>query len=371
MLELLVMQITILLATIVLFLLPLLPALREWRAASDAEPLSVARQQSTDIRHFARSFASQVAEFRRTQTGPATPEQMPRHTQWRGAEAVIMCAVDSTVPDRGTSAGHTVPEMLICAADLRLRHGARFEREIYADGDLEIGDQVTLRAAYTGGDARLGVTVSVARWLHAERDISTGAQCRLYGRVSCGGQLVLGAATIFERLNATEIISVRCAPTGTARTSNASHAEWQAEGVQLCENTVLFGDALAVPPRHHIGRDIVSRDRLTIGPHCSVNGKLKAHRDLVLGEETTVSGAVTAVGRVTIGKNCMVDGPIVSETAVHIEEGAIIGAPGLATTVTAPEIIVAPGVRTYGTLWARKRGKVLSRESICLTTMNP
>ena len=47
-------------ATLLLGLLPFLPALLEWRRKTDVAPLRIARERDVDIRHFARGFRTYI-----------------------------------------------------------------------------------------------------------------------------------------------------------------------------------------------------------------------------------------------------------------------------------------------------------------------
>ncbi|MEG0677073.1 MAG: hypothetical protein RR473_10550, partial [Comamonas sp.] len=185
----------------VLFLLPLAPALLEWLRPSDAAPLNVVREYGGQINHFATSFQ----RFVKTQLQPFLDQAVSDGTQVEGSlpngGQLIALPSNSKLRQKGQEANaRETTQLILGAGDLTLPSSHIFSGEIYAHGALCGGSSLILRAALATGDIRLGAETYVLRWLHADGKAMLGESSRLYGRVSAGQLLLLGAGSRFGRM---------------------------------------------------------------------------------------------------------------------------------------------------------------------------
>jgi predicted acyltransferase (DUF342 family) len=97
---------------------------------------------------------------------------------------------------------------------------------------------------------------------------------------------------------------------------------------------------------------------LTIGEGCVIEGSVKAHGNLEIGRGTHIEGSVISVGDVKFQRDCSMRGPVLSETNLWVGTGCRMGTRENPTTVSAPRIVVAPGVIAYGSVWAREHGEL-------------
>lgn len=342
---------------ILLTLLPLIPALVEWRLKRDAEPLQVVRRQDTNIRHFAESFARFAA---------ATLE---RHgVDCRGDHPGLQGVTDKGEPFVFLGPGDTLSlsprerragevDRLVFACGQRHLPGDRVYRRGIGGRDLVLGRRAICHSVLAEGSLILEDECVIARWLHAHGPLRVGPNCRLYSRASCDSLMTLAVGVHFERVNAPVI---RCGPPRDSVTPRPDFARnrqpWlpPEPRVHLDAGTVLVERRrLEVPAGVRVPASLVSRGTLTLARDTLVTGALKARGALVLGERCIVRGALVSAGRVHIRAGCVVTGPIVAEREVVIEAGTVVGAAHLRTTITAPRVTLCSGVRVSGSVWAR------------------
>jgi cytoskeletal protein CcmA (bactofilin family) len=341
---------------------PFVPALWEWLAGSDAEPLVVVREQDTNIRHFAASFFDQIQNFfEREGIDPLAPPD-DYEGEFRPGQRFLLLGPDSR-PQWSDEIRRTrlVNTLLIGCGDLMVEGGYVYEQEIYCGGQLYGGANSTFRAVYSGTDLVLGQNCTVARWLHSQGHVHIGRDCTIYGRISSTSSITLAPGTRFQRLNAEVVrFSSDAAVAGGLGMQRPTPIAWTVPGSarRLDEHTLSCAGDIKLYTATRIDTHLITAGRLDIGTSCELNGNLKAAEALVLGAGCVVRGALVCPGPITIGPGCLVKGPVVSEAEISIAAGSVIGTPGLATTVTAPRIRVESGCQVSGTLWATAEGVV-------------
>lgn len=339
----------LLLAFAAVVLLPLLPAIQEWRQPSDVVPLPIDSRDAQEPAFLANSFAVQLADalaHGRTRLGESRIAQAPVHDQWplkdrewrRGVSKRLWHAEGDTV----------------APAEMN------FLAEIAAPGNLDTADGRVYRALWAGQRLHLASHATVLRWAHgAQVNVASGA--RLAGRVSAEQHITVWGRSFFTLLHAPQLCfgtlpdAVRVAVDSHRRpaiTGLPAAVSWNATARRGTIDTPLQLGA-----RSAWRGDLVCRDDLTLGWGCHADGALKAHGTVQLGEHVRVEGGIVAEGPVLLGARCVVLGSLVSETAIELGSGCVIGAPGRPATVAAPRIEIGPGVVVHGTVWASERGQ--------------
>lgn len=333
--------------TALVVLLPMLPALIEWRWPSDVTPLHIGEDDALDPPFLARAFASRLATamaLQQTHLGRSRITSLPDGKPW---------PFDGREAASGTS--HRVWDL---HGDIELPAGIAFLGEVAARGALRGAAGGVYRALWVRGPLQLAAGSTLLRWAHAER-VEVGAGCELAGRVSADEAIVLAPGTRFVLLHAPLLRFAPGRPPGTMQTGIfdpggpglPAEVSWHAaSGRGRCETS------LAIEPGSRWCGDLVCAKDLSLGERCGLRGSLKAHGAIVLGAGCVVEGSLVARGPIRLGAGCVVRGPIVSEAAVVLGDGCVVGAPGAPCTVSAPRIEVAAGVLVHGTVWAAEAG---------------
>lgn len=342
-----------------LFILTLVPALRELRMRRDAKPLQVVRQHDTNIRHFAYSFRSQLQTlFAKYHIDPLRP---PASFEgfWKEDERFQFVGIgEDFQPDAAESRSGVVKRLIVGAGGLRLPDDNVFEQEVFAIGPIHCGNATTLRAIFSDADVVLGNDCSVARWIHADRKVEVASGSKVFGRCSANTKIVLQSGTQFERLSAPLIRTGHSEIAAPPMLTGRQHYEIPRSAMELDEHTSLVNGTIAVPERSAVTRNLIASDSVEIGSQCLVDGSLKGHRLVRLAAGCIVRGAIVSGSDIEIGPDCIIAGPLIAEGRITIASGCVVGTRALETSVSAPNVSLASGSRFSGTVWATKVGRV-------------
>lgn len=335
--------------TALVVLLPMLPAISEWRWPTDVEPLYIDNQDALDPPYLAHSFVARLATalaLGQTKLGRSSIAAITAQTDWPLDEAERRAATSWRV-------WHV-------AGDARLPAGVSFLAEVAARGTLHAATGGVYRALWAEDHLQLAPQCYVQRWAHGSL-VTVGTGCRLAGRVSADESIVIMGQTSFMLLHAP---TVRFAPAAAAAVPATSalaqtvfklgvpqEVSWDSAAARgICHEPLDVGDYSAWRG------DLVCRADLWLGTGCNVMGSLKCHGDIVVDAFSIISGSIVAEGSIELGQGCQVRGLVISETAVRLGADCVIGAPGHPSTVAAPRIEVAAGVVVHGTVWAGEQG---------------
>lgn len=347
--------------TSLMFLLALVPALLEWYAKTDAEPLRVVREQDTSIRHFATSFRTQINTFFDDHGIELDAPPAPFNAVWHIDEPVSFLGAAPAPefsPDEINS--RRVNRVLIGTGSMFLPGDMVYEQEVYCCGDLTTGDRTAYRALYAEREIALGNESVVVRWLHAGGGVTVGAGSRLLGRLSADQSVTLGPDCEFERVSSPVI---RCAPEVVSPRHLCpppAREPWKpGDTLQAIDGDTLKANTeLAIPPGTRVEKNLIAKRGLSYGEGVEVTGDSKAQKSLRVGRGAVIRGALVCTGLIDIEPDCLIKGPIISELGIRIGTGCVIGTPAQGTTISAPRIAVAPGVQVSGTVWASAAGGV-------------
>ena len=333
-------------------LLPMLPALIEWRWPSDVVPLHIDTEDALDPPFLARSFVARlrtaVAEGQ-LRLGRSLIALAPSGEVWTFIER-----------ERRSGLSHRVWHAV---GDIHLPAGMAFLAEVAAGGHLHTGPREVYRALSAGQHLHLAAGSTVLRWAHgAQVDVHSG--CMLAGRISADKHITLWGEANFTLLHAPTVCfgidparaAARLAPLLSVVSAGLPEpVRWNG----LAERGTCDA-ALDLRAGTAWRGDLVCQSDLTLGPRCSAGGSLKAHGDLLAGAGCHIAGNLVSTGRIELGAACAVHGSVISETEIVLGAGCVIGAPGRLTTVAAPRILIAPDVVVHGTVWAGKVGRTLA-----------
>ena len=359
------------LLTAAVVLLPMLPALVEWRWPTDVVPLPIDGQDALDPPFLARSFVEQLAR--------AMASGQPRLGRSLIARAPMQGELPLTERELKWLRSRRV---WFAPGDLALPPRMSFLGEVAAEGWLRTAGNTVYRGLRARGRLVLTERSTVLRWAHgAEVDVHSG--CELAGRISADTRINLLGPANFMLLHA----PVLCFGTDTAHQDEAppwtefvgARTAWGNSAAQtrvqppadcgglpapvvwnpVARRGTCDGPLQVAGASHWLG-DLVCQGDLALGPRCQASGSLKVHGDLVVAAGCRIAGSLVVGGRIDLGMACVVLGSVVSEDEIVLGAGCIVGAPGLLATVSAPRIRVAPGVVVHGTIWALESGRTQS-----------
>lgn len=332
--------------TALVLLLPMLPALVEWRRPRDATPLHIDAEDALDPDLMARRFAQRLATALRegaVRLGEQALMRLPTAAAW-----------PLTADEQARAQSQRVWSV---AGSAQLPGRMAWQAEVAADEDLHTAPGSSCRALLAGRRLAVATATRVLRWAHGH-EVEVADDVVLHGRCTAETRLRLLGRARFQLLHApqlqfgaTQPAEALPLPTTLPAPEAALPIVWH----PVTGRGVARRD-LQMPPGRGWQGDLVSLGGLTLGEGCHAQGSLKARRMLVVGAGSRIQGHVIAEGPIMLGAGCRVQGVVASETAVHLGPGCRVGAPGRPATVTAPRIEVDDGVLVHGTVWAGEVG---------------
>lgn len=352
-----------LLLTLAWTLLPFIPGWRELVRKSDAAALPIQRRSEVDVRRFAQGFRAYLDRTlavileRSCGSGAAASGELADGTPYLvvpGGEAEADVPADERA---------YCTRLIASASDLRLPADCVHAAEVYAAGDLAGGARSVYRAVLADGALTLAAGSASLRWLHAGRALTAGEGCRLCGRASSEESVRLAPGCSFERLHAPLLVFGDAAP-GQEPAAGASDAVPLAESdvrglVDTAGGRWLVKGDFELPPGRRLDHDLVAEGAVILREGSRVLRSLKSRGPFRAERGVTIAGSVVGQRDVAFGPGCRVGGPIISEQALILGSGSVVGTAAAPTTVSALDILIEPGARCHGTVWAHRRGDVL------------
>ncbi|MEO6383717.1 MAG: hypothetical protein ABIO30_04590 [Thermomonas sp.] len=370
-------------ANAVLLVLPMVPALREWKRSA-SKPLYIPEDDEAGVEYFAIRFRQRLAADWNNDAFFQPALSVSAHTGLLAIPAAntgsmlvpaahvgqYRIARPGTLIDGPNASGRALEPVLIGDA-IEIVEGRDYLGDIYARSSLRAGGRNIIRAVLCDGDVELGPGSGILRWAHA-RSLRIGDGSRVPGRISALSSIALGVGCRFERVKAPviELGPPRAWPSTAAADTDAGlplaaearhdspaepgamqwrrdTARWASDGdIDLPEGSVLEGD-------------LIVRGSITLGPSCTIHGSIKSYLDIVIGAGSVIEGSCFAHGKIALGRGSRVLGQLSSITAIACEDGCMVGRPGRPASTIAPDITIIGTCRFHGSLWARNTGRIL------------
>lgn len=348
-----------------LAVLPLLPAIIEWRQPKDTAPLRVVRESEVDIRFLAYGFRAYVDSVFGSLLGDGnTPPRSLEDSLPDGTKYVVVADGESPLFSEAEEANSAIDRLVLGRGDIRLPERMTFLREIYAAGSVQGRERNIYRAVLAKHSITLGRESRSLRWIHAEKTITAAEGCRLHGRVSADWLLVVHDGCGFERLHAPRIefrglqgmlssdTAERDAPTEVLRAEDLPNVIEEEAGRWLVEKT------LNIPADVLVEADLVVVGHCRIGKGAQLAGSIKSHGDLTVADGVVIEGSAVAGLSLHIASGCRIHGPALAEREIYVGPRTVIGTELQPTTLSGNHLYIAPGALVHGTVWAHVEGRV-------------
>ena len=340
--------------TLVVVLLPLLPALREWRRPTGMTPLPIDEADALDPSCLARRFSDRLGQA--VDNGQIALGGVPLvHLPVNTIHAPWPLNAQEVRTGRTGRIWHTDGD---CVLPERL-HGLA---EMSARGALRTAAGRTYRALLSGAQLTLAPHTRVIRWAHAQH-LVVGDHCQLAARISATQTLVLGREVRFALLHAPTIRFPGQVPANGCIPPDGCWSIGNAEGVRwdAARGIGRAAQVLQVPPLRRWRGDLHADSHLSLGEGCEAEGSLRAAGSLSIGAGSRIHSGLIARGEVYLAAGTTVGASIVSETLVVLGAGCVVGVPGAHATVRAPRVEIGPGVVVHGTVWSGQHMRPVGR----------
>jgi cytoskeletal protein CcmA (bactofilin family) len=331
--------------SLLVFLLPFMPCLQEWRRPTDLAALPIGRDEVNDVRYFADAFSAKVGQTLAAGDGAAVDS--PSFRRLSG-------------PADSFPWAH-VQEPVVVDGPLLVRGVLTCPKPVYAGGNALLQGGAQLPALLCKGNAVLGPGSTIREWVHADGYLFLGAQSILLHRVTAGDVLVLDKGAGFCRMHAPVIHFGMSGDTAAQPLPNARSLPSALTTLRVamcCAGHYRASGDLSMPAGHCLDGALIASGTILLDDGAAVLGTVKAGKQVRLGRGVQVYGALVCEGDIEIGPDCWIKGPVVCEGDVRIGRGTRIGTRSTPTTLAASRVMAEAGATAHGTVWARNAGVV-------------
>lgn len=360
-----------LIVTLLLMVLPLLPAISEWLKPTDEKPVKIVQDFDSDTSHFAKGFADYI----RKNFGwffSENPKAEDEHGVLKdGTVFTLFYNSDKLQLSTEETSRKKTSRLLFAENDFVLSGNTSYHKEIYGKRSVVSGENSNIRAILTEEDIHLQKNTTIIRWAHAGRVLRADVNCTLYGRISAGDYLLLSVPCSFQRMSAPLIQFGEYSEKTAQKTwspklalNNFRPLETLPDLKEQDGRRWLVSGDLRIPSNSLFNGDIIASRNMTIGAGSVINGSIKSNGRLYIEDGVQVQGSVVSAGDMIIGSGCEIMGPVIAEGKLLLGKDSQIGGENSQTSVNAPVIHCHNGARVYGTIWAYDSGLLLSDSGV-------
>jgi len=326
----------------ILFVLPFVPGAREIKRKDDAAPLFINMNYCKDPRYFAASFRKIILK---------AIGDVPT-----GIHAVTLSKQETVQVSDGpwNVAGSVAENVLFIRSDLKSESDTTFKKEVYAQGNVIIGESNRLQALACDGDLHVLKGTRFLRWLDAEGSVKIDEECYLGISATCRGELSLASKCNFSRLYGYPVVTA----------NNTRHVGNNADQT-VGDNSALEGipterDISDMPAHCLKNCNIIAGGPLSIGEHSVIHGHIKSHGKVVTGASVIIMGNLFAEGDIEIGPGSRVLGSVFSQGCITIRHGVTIGSENRIKSIVGKKgISLEGGVQVFGYIVTEGKGIVV------------
>ncbi|MDT6962682.1 hypothetical protein QTN24_14345 [Cupriavidus sp. SZY C1] len=346
--------------TLLVFTLPLMPAIIEWQRRSDIRPLAIDPDHTLDVAAVAAEFRAMVTRLK----------DFPAQADMDGATTSLgpishvngRFALDTT--DTGAGQCH---QTLVASDVLALPNSYTFTKAIYAHDGLLTGQDNVLESLMSDGVIVLGHGSALRRWAHA-RCLKIEPECSLQGPVCAQHAILVNGDCSFTSLRAPVIRF------GGPALATADDGDGPGDPAPQTHTNAVQpltpGDArdgrwfvtrdLTLPPGGSYEGDLIVHGSLWIGTGTQIVGSVKASGRITVAPRVRIDGALIAGGGIAIGGCSRITGPVAGEREIEVGPDCVFGSPARPTTVVASVLRVYPGTVAHGSVCALEDGRAIA-----------
>lgn len=334
--------------TTLLYFLPFIPAIIEWKTKADSEPVHVNFQDRSLVEYCIRMFRDTISqEFASLLEKYKQSDINHQGTLANGVEYHIINTPGPILLSELAIASPIINKVLLMCSDVLLPNNLRFENKIYAIKSLETGINNCFHEVIAEGDIQLNRGGIVRKLLFSESSIFIHNHCVLEGYTRASTNIHLLGEAQFHYLSAPFIAF------GNVVKEPPDNAI-DVFGVDIPRK--IIGEKLVIPSHSQHTNHLVAKKELIIENDCIITGNIKCHKDVRIERNTTIIGALFAEQDINIADNCSIQGPIVSKGTIRIGKNCMIGTKSSMTSLIAQQLYISDGCCALGLVLAKQAG---------------
>jgi cytoskeletal protein CcmA (bactofilin family) len=306
-----ILILTGLLATVAV---PFVPGILEILRPRDDRPLGLDRSYARDPFVFAHDFRAKFESLL------ATPSWVQSDRPSKDVRIASIFRIGNGVDDRRAVLASTLIET---GTEVQLG-------ECYARRSVTLGPSSRASAVLSEGTLRLLHGCSIERWTHSAVDTYADAGCDLGRAASSAGRLHLERGVRFQRLYGNPVSSY-AAPSTTRPVLNP---------------LVLTGEE----------GDIETNGDTEVSSGAVIHGSIRSRAAVRIGSGAQIYGNVIASAEIIVGAHAIIFGHVFSPAIIRLGANSRVGSSLTAKTVYGNRVILAAGVRVFGSIVADRGG---------------
>ncbi len=336
-------------------LLPLLPLVRTLARGAPTQPLA---EDTPDLATQAATFQRMVSEQFGHLLHLARESGPIRGANENGSPFIVLGVANHLAEQLPPGSRH-LRSLVLAAGHLDIPGELICDRELFAEGRINIAHDALVRGALSSRDIAVGRYARVTRWVRSARRIDVAEAGQIRGWAGAVQEITLARRCRFEHLRAPRILFGRQPETRLQHQADSvGRFDPPARNHQQPGN----GRNLKIPPGHAVKSNLLVSGRLVVGDNCHIIGDLRADKSIVIGSNVIIEGAVFADGPISIGSGCAIAGPVRSPEEVHLGFHCEIGTQAAPSTLMAGTLLISEGCVAYGSVRALRHGEVITDE---------
>lgn len=329
----------LLISLITMFLLPIVTSALS--NEHDEEILEINQDNTKDPRYFSNSFKRKfLTAYRQYE---ATGEFVMSRKEDLHVETVIH-----------HSEALTSDKMLYLKENCTYAAHSTFNKEIYAERSICIGNNTTVRGIAAEEQVITGERLNVIRWIDGDQMVRIGDYSNLGQSVSSGELVVVGRQTSFRRLFAPRLFF-----------GHDQEMRIHVELPSVIVNSNIVRDCHIILPdgdtnSYEFEGTIVTDKDVKVTNGMIIKGAISTQGNIMIESNCIVHGNMFAEKNIFIGKSSKIYGTIFSQENITLSDEVEVGVQGKIKSIVARETItIGTNVNVYGYISCEKGGKTL------------
>jgi hypothetical protein len=308
------LSLLIMAALLAVVMAPFVPGVLEILRPRDDRPLLLDRSYARDPFIFAHDFRAKFASLL------ATPSWAQSDRSSKDVRIASIFRIGNGVHDQRAVLASTLIET---GTEVQLG-------ECYARRSVTLGPSSRARAVLSEGTLRLLHGCSIERWTHSATDTYADAGCDLGRAATSAGRLHLERGVRFQRLCGNPVSSYP-APLPAS---------------PVLDPIVLTGEE----------GDIETNGDCDVPSGAVIHGSIRSRAAVRIGSGAQIYGNVIASAEIIAGPRAIILGHVFSPAVIRLGANSRVGSSLNAKTVYGNRVIVAAGVRVFGSIVADRGG---------------
>ncbi len=340
--------IVIVIISVILFVIPFIPAWIEWKEKTDAEPFNVYFEDRTIIdyieritREFIHAHFDPLIE-KCSQTDIGCDGKLNNNIEYH----IVGKSGNISLTKAETDRGKTNRIFVLCKSST-LPENMNFENKIFAYENISIGEGSILSEVTAKGDIFLEKNIEIQKLVHSDTNIIIKNNCKANKFLRANGKIQFLGDAQFQYLYASQVEFGEM-----IRLPNKDAIDVIGKDIPR----TMVSENIQIPADTDHASHYVVRKTMIIGDNCTILGNIKCYKGLSIGANTNIIGSIISEGDIFIDEGCNIQGPIVSNGIIRIDKNCVIGALNSKTSMIAKQIYISTGCFVTGQILAKIAG---------------